>query len=96
MRVPGPQRSPLGGAIYRLWFFDWGFDWIYDRLLVQPYVMLARVNRSDVIDLLYQWIGRLSELAWRGLILTENGRVRTYAMGIALGTVILIGLAVFL
>lgn len=86
----------LGEAIHRLWFSGWGFDRIYDLLLVNPYVWLARINRGDVIDLFYHSIGRLSQLAWRGLIITEDGRVRSYAMGIALGAAIVIALAVFL
>jgi len=89
------EWSP-GEAIHRLWFSGWGFDRIYDLLLVNPYIWLARINQADVIDLFYQGIGRLSQLAWRGLVITEDGRVRSYAMGIALGAVIVIALAVFL
>ena len=88
--------SATGEALHRLWFAGWGFDRIYDLLLVNPYVWLARTNRNDAIDLIYRGIGRLAELSWRGLIVTENGRVRSYALGIALGAVIVIGLAVFL
>jgi NADH-quinone oxidoreductase subunit L len=88
--------SETGEALHRLWFAGWGFDRIYDLLLVNPYVWLARINRNDAIDLIYRGIGRLAELSWRGLIVTENGRVRSYALGIALGAAIVIGLAVFL
>ena len=88
--------SGTGQALHRLWFAGWGFDRVYDLLLVHPYVWLARINRNDAIDLIYRGIGLLTELAWRGLIVTENGRVRSYALGIALGAAIVIGLAVFL
>ena len=88
--------SGPGEALHRLWFAGWGFDRVYDLLLVNPYVWLARINRNDAIDLIYRGIGLLAELAWRGLIVTENGRVRSYALGIALGAAIVIGLAVFL
>ncbi len=88
--------SGMGEALHRLWFAGWGFDRVYDLLLVNPYIWLARVNRNDAIDLVYRGIGLLTELAWRGLIVTENGRVRSYALGIALGAAIVIGLAVFL
>jgi NADH-quinone oxidoreductase subunit L len=88
--------SGVGKAMHRLWFAGWGFDRIYDLLLVHPYVRLARINRCDVIDLVYRGIGRISQMAWRGLIITENGRARSYAMGIALGAAIVIGFAVFL
>ena len=88
--------SGPGEALHRFWFAGWGFDRVYDLLLVNPYVWLARINRNDAIDLIYRGIGMLTELAWRGLIVTENGRVRSYALGIALGAAIVIGLAVFL
>jgi NADH-quinone oxidoreductase subunit L len=88
--------SEVGEALHRLWFAGWGFDRVYDLLLVNPYVWLARINRNDAIDLVYRGIGLLTKVAWRGLIVTENGRVRSYAMGIALGAAIVIGLAVFL
>jgi NADH-quinone oxidoreductase subunit L len=88
--------SSPGVALHRLWFAGWGFDRVYDLLLVNPYVWLARINRNDAIDLVYRGIGLLTKVAWRGLIITENGRVRSYALGIALGAAIVIGLAVFL
>ena len=36
--------TSAGAAIHRLWFAGWGFDWVYDKLLVQPFVRLARAN----------------------------------------------------
>jgi NADH-quinone oxidoreductase subunit L len=89
-------RSSQWEALQRLWLAGWGFDRLYDLLLVHPYVWLAQINRSDIIDQIYRGIGLLSQLAWRGLIITQNGRVRSYALGIALGAAIVIGLAVFL
>ena len=89
-------RSSPGEALHRLWLAGWGFDRLYDLVLVHPYVWLARINRGDAVDQIYRGIGLLSQLAWRGLIITQNGRVRSYALGIALGAAIVIGLAVFL
>ncbi len=88
--------SGVGQSLHRFWFAGWDFDLVYDLLLVHPYVRLARINRNDAIDLVYRGIGLLTALAWRGLVITENGRVRSYALGIALGAAIVIGLAVFL
>jgi NADH-quinone oxidoreductase subunit L len=88
--------SGPGEAVHRLWFAGWDFDFFYDLLLVHPYAWLARINRNDAIDGVYRGIGLLCEFAWRGLIITQNGRVRSYALGIGLGAAIVIGLAVFL
>ena len=89
-------ESGPGKALHRLWSTGWELDRLYDLLLVHPYVLLARINRSDVIDCFYIGIGRLSQLAWRGLVTTENGRVRSFVLGIVLGAAVFIGLAVFL
>ena len=42
--------SPAGNALSRFWFSGWGFDWLYERLIIRPYIFLARVNKDDVFD----------------------------------------------
>jgi NADH-quinone oxidoreductase subunit L len=42
--------SPAGNALSRFWFSGWGFDWLYERLIIRPYIFLARVNKHDVFD----------------------------------------------
>jgi hypothetical protein len=37
----------------------------------------------------------LNEIAWRGLSLTQSGRLRWYAAAIAAGTIVLIGVVIF-
>ncbi|HXI21893.1 MAG TPA: NADH-quinone oxidoreductase subunit L, partial [Gemmatimonadales bacterium] len=83
-------ETPWGAALHRFWFADWGFDWLYDWCLVRPYAWLARVGRDDVVDLLYRGLAWLTRLGWRLLSLTETGRIRWYAAGVAGGAVILI------
>jgi NADH-quinone oxidoreductase subunit L len=89
-------RTPVGDMAYRFWLSGWGFDWVYGRLLVRPYVFLAHLNRNDVIDRLVQGIVLLNRLGNRGLTTMQSGRVRLYAMGFAVGAVVIIGIAVFL
>jgi NADH-quinone oxidoreductase subunit L len=89
-------ESSAGSVLHRFWFSGWGFDWIYDRLLVHPYVRLARLGKDDVVDLFFDamaWFGRLS---YRGLSLTQTGHVRWYAAGMAAGAAVFIAMAVFL
>jgi NADH-quinone oxidoreductase subunit L len=82
--------------LHRFWRSGWGFDWFYDFFLVRPFTWLARTNRDDGIDLIYLgtiWgAGRLSGLLGR----SQNGKVRVYAAGIALGAVVAIAIMVFL
>jgi NADH-quinone oxidoreductase subunit L len=85
-----------GNAVERLWLSGWGFDWLYERLFVRPIVWLARINKSDVVDSFYTGIAKMSEFAYRGLSLTQTGRIRWYAAGIAAGSVLFVAIAMFL
>ncbi|MGA2480650.1 MAG: NADH-quinone oxidoreductase subunit L, partial [Spirochaetia bacterium] len=74
----------------------WGFDWIYDRVLVRPFVWIARINSKDIVDKLAVGIGGLNMLLSRGLRLTQSGRVRWYAAGVAAGAVLIVAAVVLL
>jgi NADH-quinone oxidoreductase subunit L len=88
--------TPIGKALHHYWFIGWGFDWLYDALLVRPYVWIARVNKSDVIELLYRTIAGIHRAFYFALSATETGQVRWYAKAIALGAVVAVALMVFL
>jgi NADH-quinone oxidoreductase subunit L len=85
-----------GKALHEFWFADWGFDWCYDKLFVQPILWFARIDKKDRVDAFYNGVADLNELLYRGLSLTENGRVRWYAAAIAAGTVVFVAIALFL
>jgi NADH-quinone oxidoreductase subunit L len=89
-------RTSWGAALHRYWLAGWGFDWLYDRCLVQPYVWLARADANDVIDPIYDGIAWLTQLGYHDLSRTQTGQVRRYAMGIAIGAVIIIAIVVFI
>ena len=88
--------SPIGGALHRFWFSDWGMDWIYNRTFVEPFVWFARIDKNDFIDRFYTGIAGLNQLAWRVLSRTETGRLRWYVAGIAAGSVVFIAVVLFL
>ena len=73
----------------------WGFDALYDRIVVWPFLWLARINRNDYIDAIYTGVARLSERGYQALSRTQNGQLRWYAASIAAGSVILVAIAVF-
>lgn len=85
-----------GRLLNRFWYAGWGFDWVYETFLVRPFVWFARINKDDCIDLVYLgtiWLaGRFNNL----LSVSQNGKVRIYAAGIAFGAVLVIAIAVFL
>jgi NADH-quinone oxidoreductase subunit L len=88
--------NPAGRALHRLWYSDWGMDWLYDRVFVRPVQFLAWANRNDLLDSIYDGFATLAALCWRGLSMTETGKLRWYAAGIAAGTVLFVAIAMFL
>jgi len=89
-------RTSLGTALHCFWLGGWSFDWLYDRLLVQPFLWLARVDKGDFVDLFYGGVARLSQILHLALSETQTGRVRWYAAAIGLGAIITIGIVVLL
>jgi NADH-quinone oxidoreductase subunit L len=89
-------RTSWGTMLQRLWFAGWGFDWLDNEFIVRPFVWLANLDKDDAIDLVYQGIAWLAKASHRVLSRTQTGRLRWYAAGIALGAVLVIGMAVFL
>lgn len=92
------KTATLPGApkLRRLWSTGWQFDWLYDKIIVQPLIWFTRVNKSDVVDLIYRSIAYVAQgfnLLFRQ---TQTGNVRIYAFGIAAGAVITIAIVVFL
>src|SRR3954451_13038982 len=80
-----PREDPL----LRLWYSGWAVDWLYDRVFVQPFQFVVRKSSSDLIDLVYTGLAKLTDLGAAALRLTQNGRLRWYATGVAAGFVVL-------
>lgn len=85
-------RVPLVRLLHQFWFSGWGFDWLYDRLLVQPFVWMAHINRDDVIDDIYRGAAGLSRLSHRLLSRTQTGVLRRYVAVIAAGSVVIVAM----
>ncbi len=81
-------NSRLGDALGRFWFGGWGFDWLYDRLFVAPFVWLARVNKPDAVDFVYRGTVVVMRRLHQVAALTQTGRLRWYAVNMALGLVV--------
>ncbi len=83
-------ESKLGDALRRYWASGWGFDWLYDRIIVKPFVALARTNKSDIVDRLYVLTAALARGVHHVAVLTQTGRLRWYAANMALGIVVVL------
>ena len=89
-------QAPAGAVLQRFWFSGWGFDRLYDTLFVRPFEWIARINKDDVIDSGYTGIARLNRVVHGVLSKTQTGSIRWYAMGIAFGAVVFLGIIVIL
>jgi NADH-quinone oxidoreductase subunit L len=90
------RPASAANALERLWFGGWAFDRIYDRVFVRPILWAARINRADVVDLLYDGIAAVIQAGHRTLALTETGKVRWYAAAIACGSVVFLAMVMLL
>jgi len=87
-------KTSVGSIVHRFWHSGWGFDWLYHLCFVRPFLWIARVNRNDFIDMVTDaviWIIGLVNDAFR---VTQTGRVRQYAAGIALGALLALWIVV--
>lgn len=84
-----PREDPL----LRLWYSGWAVDWLYDRLFVQPFQFIVRKSASDLIDSAYTGVAKITDFGAAALRLTQNGRLRWYATGVAAGFVVLFAVA---
>jgi NADH-quinone oxidoreductase subunit L len=86
------SENPLG----RFLMSGWGFDWLYGTFVVRPFLWAARINREDFVDLVYDGMAWYCRTMNSALSRTQSGRMRSYAMGIALGVIIAVGIVLFI
>jgi NADH-quinone oxidoreductase subunit L len=86
------SETGIIGSIKRFWLAGWDFDALYERLFVRPFLWLARFMRNDHIDSVYSGIGALNRSLNTILSRTQSGKIRWYAMGIAFGAVVFLGI----
>jgi len=89
-------QNPVGSMLHQWWFAGWGFDWIYEKVFVEPFIWAAQINKSDFVDAFYRGVAQLTELFYRGLSRTQTGRLRWYAAGMAVGSVLFLAMVLFL
>ena len=74
-----------------LWKYAWGFDLFYDAVLVKPFHALVRLQKRDAADLVVEnFIPGVLMTLRNFLSYLQSGRVRSYLMLMALGTVLLL------
>ncbi|WP_417547254.1 NADH-quinone oxidoreductase subunit L [Marinobacter segnicrescens] len=83
-----------GAGLWKLWHHAWGFDALFDRALVRPWQWSVRMLRFDFINLFMNLPALVARAFNAGLVRSQNGRTRSYAVVMVFGTtVILLALA---
>ncbi|MGO9308275.1 MAG: NADH-quinone oxidoreductase subunit L [Spirochaetia bacterium] len=98
-RASAPSAAAAARPMHPLARFlmaGWGFDWLYDRLFVRPFTWLCRINVRDVVDRIFDGVGGLFMLLSRASRLTQNGKARWYAAGLAAGAALIVAAVVLL
>ncbi|NGY05047.1 NADH-quinone oxidoreductase subunit L [Solimonas terrae] len=90
------RNSTLGTLLFRWWRAAFGFDWLYDKLFVQTYLFLVRVNRRDVADQTIGLIPRLTMALNAQFTHTQTGQLRWYAGATAAGAVVVVAAVILL
>ncbi|MFC4253027.1 NADH-quinone oxidoreductase subunit L [Sinimarinibacterium flocculans] len=73
-----------------------GFDALFDHLVVNPWLALCRLLRRDPADGLFAaGIAALARGLHHGALLPQTGQLRSYAVAIALGLILLLGAALW-
>ncbi|MBI3606859.1 MAG: NADH-quinone oxidoreductase subunit L [Nitrospirae bacterium] len=98
VRSPGlPARVAASAAgLYRLSFNKWYVDELYDAIIVRPTVALARGLWRGVdvliIDGAVNGVGRVTQAWGAALRVMQSGQLQHYALFMALGAVLMVGL----
>ncbi|NMT64238.1 NADH-quinone oxidoreductase subunit L [Marinobacter orientalis] len=87
-------RDGAGARLWMLWHRAWGFDALFDRVLVRPWQLMVKYLRVDLVNLVMNLPALAARALNAGLVRSQNGRVRSYAVVMVLGaTLILVALS---
>ena len=97
-REPDPERvRAISGRVpflYRASLNKWWFDELNDLLFIRIGGRFAAATwwfDREVVDGIVNGIGALTRLSGRGLARVQTGRVQNYALGIAVGLIVMAG-----
>lgn len=77
-------------AVNDFLYSGWAFDRLYDVLFVIPFSWLSAINKNDITDRFYTLLAGITRLFNSLMSLTQNGKLRWYAMGLTVGMTIIL------
>ncbi len=83
-----PAAVPQRNAVENFFYNGWDFDLLYNKLLVQPFVFLSKINKNDFVDMFYNGLASLARALNIALSASQTGKVSWYAMVIAIGAIL--------
>lgn len=83
-------------ALFTFFYKGWKFDRLYDLVLVIPFVWLSKIDRYDFIDRIYGGIGNFNLSINKVFSHAQNGYLKIYLGGLALGMIVALTIALFL
>jgi len=86
----------LAKFLHRVWFSGWYMDALYQRVLVNPFVWLARLNRNDFFDALYNSVIIISRSAHGLIAKSQTGYLGWYLLSMAAGLIVVLAAGVYL
>lgn len=90
------KQQPALEGVRRFLLKGWAFDDLYRAVFVQPFVFLARANKSDLLDKIYTGIAAGSRQLNRWLSVSQNGSLRWYVAGVLFGVLFILTLQILL
>ncbi|MFK7864088.1 MAG: NADH-quinone oxidoreductase subunit L [Pseudohongiellaceae bacterium] len=90
------MSSSAAKILHTFWFSGWAMDALYERLFVRPFVWLARVNRNDFFDAIYNGTISVSKFSYSAITKTQTGLLGWYLLSMVIGAVIVLTVGVYL
>lgn len=88
--------TPVGERMWTFFHHALGFDWLYDKGVVQPYLFVASLHRTDWLNSLVNLLPASASGLNAALVTTQSGRLRWYAATVFGGAaVFLVALMLF-
>lgn len=85
----------LSGGLTRFWQRGWLFDAAYEAGVAGPFRWLARANRRDLVDVPFRAVATVVRLGYAGSSALQDGRVRRYVGGVAIGLAVFLALGIW-
>ncbi|QCE34361.1 NADH-quinone oxidoreductase subunit L [Acetobacteraceae bacterium] len=92
--VSAVSSSAVGRFFSHWWLVGWGFDEVYAVLFVKPYALISVLLKMDPLSLTMDIPARLSRLASRFILLSENGYLRWYVASMGIGVVLMMAVLI--